>query len=223
LKAPKIGVFRKLFQEAVDLLSMSSGRSKIPPPQRVWRGYPMRNLFSSRHTLIVAAGSLAAIVSIAAIAQAATDTIYKYTTPKPGVWHVSASAMTPEASNVAYQIALANGALKVTAGEGCFVEAVHLPNGATITSVAGTWDSDGTGSSGFALFRYAGSNSVPQHIVNEPVFLTNGRKVIRATASAAIAQVNNNQFSYVFIACLRSTADKFYAGKIAYTYTNAGD
>ena len=76
------------------------------------------NLLSSRHPVLVAAGSLVAIVSVAAVAQAATDTIYKYSTPKHGTFLISALALAPENHDVDYQVQFNGGSARLNAGVG---------------------------------------------------------------------------------------------------------
>jgi hypothetical protein len=77
--------------------------------------------FSSRHPVTVVAGSLLAVVSIAAIAQAATDTIYKYSTPKIGTFSISHLAMSPDSDAADYTIELNGGYLQLLSGTGCLV------------------------------------------------------------------------------------------------------
>jgi hypothetical protein len=185
----------------------------------------MWNLFASRRALTIA-GSLLAIVSIAAIAQAATDTIYRYSTPRTGVFQLSALAMTPTDKNVDYEIEAPGGRVRMLSGSGCFTGGVNLPNGATITSVAGIIASGGgAGHPGFVFMRHTTSDGDLVAIAMlEEIFDDSGaRKIFKAAVSEDAKAVNNNLYSYGFVVCLPGTADYFYGAKIGYTFTHAGD
>ena len=64
----------------------------------------MKKHLSFRHALTAAAISLAAIASFAASAQAATDTIYKYTKPRTGYFMAHPFAMVPDGHAPDYEI-----------------------------------------------------------------------------------------------------------------------
>jgi hypothetical protein len=181
----------------------------------------MRNPFSSDRALTLA-GSLVAIVSIAAIAQAATDTAYKYSTPKAGNYQISALAMTPENSGFDYAIQRLGGF--VEGAGGCFVTGVSLPHGATMTGLTTWWSSASGNDASFFIYKHAfGTGAVSIVSAGGVVDNTNSRKPFKANIQQSHVLVNNNQYSYGFAACLASSDNKFYGAKIGYTYTNAGD
>jgi hypothetical protein len=180
-------------------------------------------LFSSPHSITVVAGSLVAIVSIAAIAQAATDTIYKYTTPKNGTFQISALAMIPEWHNTEYDIDY-EGAL-VSYNNGCFSTSVHLPQGATIAAITGFYSSGAGTNPHYQFARYTVNNGAFVSMALKAVQDgTGNRKPFQAPVIKGEARVvNNNQHSYVFLTCLGSENNKFHGARVSYTYTHAGD
>lgn len=185
----------------------------------------MRKPVSSRRTLIVAAGSLAAIVSIAAVAQAATDTIYRYTTPKTGSFSISPLQLTPNSNTVAYSVDFVDGGR--IQGTGCFTTGVHLPQGATMTGLTTFWSSTlgggGTVGPSYTLIRSTLNNGVATVVASGTApNNTGGRKHFNANINAGTGLVNNNQNFYTFEICM-GASDTFYGARISYTYTTAGD
>jgi hypothetical protein len=185
----------------------------------------MRNLFSSRRTLTIA-GSLVAIVSIAVVAQAATDTIYKYTTPKIGSFSMSPVQLSPNADNIDYSSDLfAGGRITVWSGSGCFSTGVNLPQGATMTGLTTSWSSvvGAGGAPSYILVRSTLNNGMKTLVAKGDVpDDTSSRKLFKANVLAGTELVNNHQHFYTLEICM-GTNDVFYGGRIAYTYTHAGD
>jgi hypothetical protein len=179
---------------------------------------------SLRHLVSTAVAALATILGISAIAQAATDTIYKYSTPKMGVFTISPLAMTPYALGIDYTAEATLGQLQVNSGQGCFTTGVNLPQGAEITGLHSVWTSGGTFISTFRLFRHA--LLTPQVLVvrDGAVIGTGPRRLIKADPASGHEQiVNNNQYTYSLLLCIFDTTDKFHGARVVYTYTNAGD
>ncbi len=87
---------------------------------------------------LVTIGSLLAAVSLSGVAQAVTDTIFRYSTAKIGYFGIDAMALAPQNSHAASQLSSnwdAVAGASVSA-DGCYNSGVHLPQGATITQLA---------------------------------------------------------------------------------------
>ena len=183
------------------------------------------NLFSSRHSATIAAGSLVAIVSATAVAQAATDTIYKYSTPKIGNFSINPFAMSPTEDGVDYSTQfIAGGFIRLSSGTGCFSTGVNLPNGATMTRLTTFWTSGAGPKPGYTILRHTLSDGATVIVATGNVNDDTGtRKPFSANIDATAALVNNNQHSYTFVICMGGLNDAFHGARVSYTYTSAGD
>ena len=184
----------------------------------------MKKHLSFRHALTAAAISLAAIASFAASAQAATDTIYKYTKPRTGYFMAHPFAMVPDGHAPDYEINYAQGSLTMeVTGLGCFQAAVNLPNGATITNLAATYSAQ-SDHLHFRLYRHKMGDGSALKIAD---FTTTNMTGTRRTDDLPLAPlallINNNLYLYSFTVCFNNVVDYFYGAKITYTVTNAGD
>ena len=130
--------------------------------------------------------------------------------------------MVPPDNAIAYLIQPVDGFVAGTSG--CFVTGVNLPQGATMTGLTTFWSSIGDNAS-FFIYKHALSNGAVSVVSGGGVVDDTGaRKSFKAIIQPSHVLVNNNQYSYSFVACLYTSQDnKFYGGKITYTYNNAGD
>jgi hypothetical protein len=182
------------------------------------------NTFSSRRSVTIAAGCLAAIVSITAIALATPDTKKKIT-PNTASFSISPLPMTPHSDDVDYATDdQGGGRIFVLSNFGCFATAVHLPQGARITGLTAIFSSQPgppNVSPSFSLVRSAlffverrniALESVPDNTPNRtawPAFITNNPE-------DPIEVVNNNDYYYHLDLCLVPN-DAFYGARITYT------
>ena len=110
------------------------------------------------------------------------------------------------------------------AGTGlCFVNGVHLPQGAKVTAVT-VWYEGGSGASLHAeLTRHKFSDGVSAtlaiaNLTDSTTVRTSGALAV----TAANATIDNRMYSYAFGICLHS-GNFFHAARITYKYDNAGD
>jgi hypothetical protein len=173
----------------------------------------------------IAAAILVASASFATAAYA-TETQYRYTTPKTGYFSISAGAMAPTTISAFNDYFVSNGTLFVNTGsEQCFNAGVNVPTGAKITGLAMFYRS---ANSHFRvrLQRYRFTDGALTDIINRTITDSSStRTPLALTASAADAatKVSNVQYNYVFNLCLNHPSQEFYGARIIYTYTNAGD
>jgi hypothetical protein len=172
-----------------------------------------------------AAVSGVAALLLSGAAQAITDTVFKYSTPKNGNFTIDRMAMTPADENAAanFSIETGNGQGLRATGPQCFNAAVNLPQGATIVRMTVWYSSVAEGDPDFFVLRQRLTDGQTDTVITSTGADDSGqRKTLNADANATFATVDNVRYSYGFGACL-AQLDKFYAARILYTYTNAGD
>jgi hypothetical protein len=170
--------------------------------------------------ILIAAIALAAA---AGTALAATDTIYRYTTPRTGHLTIHPAAMAAGGSNMQFGNIVDSVRLSANSGS-CFNTGVNLPNGATITRATMYYSKFGASSIVFELVRLKLNDGQTAGVaIGVASANTNARKAIDLPVEAGAAVINNAQYGYGLLVCLNSTDNIFYGAKIAYTYTNAGD
>ncbi len=181
-----------------------------------------KSLSGSRRTAAFAAGGALAVLFISGAAVAVTDTNFTYTTAKTGYYGIDAGAMAPAEGVLTYTNTPEMG-LMTSGGLGCFTTAVNLPQGATIKGLAIYYSSTDEEDVTIQLFRQQFSDGTISNIASK-AFTDFGavRKAGTAPITAANAVVNNQNYSYVFRACV-DPGGGFYSARINYTYTNAGD
>jgi hypothetical protein len=185
----------------------------------------MLNLLESSRSAAMISASILVAAAILGAAQAATDTIYRYSTPKTGFLGIDNMALIPDSDNaLAYQNNWDTG-LRPRMGEnGCFNAGVHLPHGAIIARLV-------------VFYRSAADATVPRAYLLRKEFSTGTSQQVGFSAlpdaatrtsydvslDDALATVNNSRYSYGFGICLENSGDTFYAARIVYTYEHAGD
>jgi hypothetical protein len=167
------------------------------------------------------------VIANASSAQAATDTNYKYSTPRKGYFTIDAGGMTPESSSLIYSVSSAPVALSLAPASpiGCFRASVNLPQGAQITAVNAFYSTALTGNTPyFSLRRVDLNTGMPEIIAEKIVPLTTvGRKAYAAPVAVGLAAVNEIKYSYEFMMCTMSSNHAFGGARIMYTVGNAGD
>jgi hypothetical protein len=186
-----------------------------------------------RNIAFFLAGGLIAASFIGGVAHAITSTVFSYSAVKTGYYGLSPLKFVP----VGYQDAA--GYADVSAGgfqslqlangnaQGCFNTGVDLPQGAKITSFAMWYSTDTVEGVGAVLLRAKfayGTDDVIANIVSADTSQTRQHRAATVAASAT-ATVDNGHYVYSALVCLNSAAQqsRYYAGRITYTYTSAGD
>jgi len=183
-----------------------------------------RHWFVSRPVLMLAAATGFSALLLSSAGQAATDTIYSYSTPRNGYFSIDRMAMMPtdDVGAADFLIETGNGQ-GLRADNHCFNAAVNLPNGATVVNMAVWYSSSGEGDPQFFLLRQRLSDGLTQVVAMAgPADDSNLRKLVVATPALKFKVIDNERNSYGFRACL-SQLDRFYAARLFYTFTEAGD
>ena len=182
---------------------------------------------SSRNAAMISA-SIVVAAAILGAAQAATDNVFRYSSPKTGYFGIDNMAMSPDdgTESLDYRNGWDEGlALQEPHNNfACFNTGIHLPHGAVITE-ARVFYQRGASANGPLVSiqrkRYAtGANNT---IAEEALPQTQGRAGINIALNSSFVTVDNTAFSYGFGFCLKDEDDVFYAARIKYTYQNAGD
>jgi hypothetical protein len=172
----------------------------------------------------IVAGGILAIGPLGGTASAATDTVYKYATPKTGYYSISAKAMTPDGDTSAASYFISSGVGVTTQNNGaCFGTGVNLPQGAKATVVTVFYSSGATSNISAKLNRKSFTDGNVDTIASKTFTdNTQARKMGNLPITASLAGIDNLHFSYSLDICLGKN-DGFESARIAYTYTNAGD
>src|SRR3954467_7184372 len=104
----------------------------------------MTTSLTLRNITVATASGLLGALSLSSIAQAVTDTIFKYTNPKNGYYSIHPMAMAPDGTFTAGAYINSYNSGTVT-GSGCFGTGVNLPQGATMTGLT-VWFRSNSGS-----------------------------------------------------------------------------
>lgn len=192
------------------------------------QGLSMKSPFTSKNAAFFAAGGFVAALFLAGAAHAITDTVFKYTTPKTGYYTLDPIAFAPSQPTDTYVIGDVPDAVYDTSGlSKCFGTGVNLPQGATMTAFAAWYSSDVNGNINVWLGRNKLADGTFDYI--EKMASTNTTKTRRpmntTIADSSLATVDNTRYSYHVGVCFATSGanSRFYGGRIAYTYTNAGD
>jgi hypothetical protein len=173
--------------------------------------------------IITAFGALAVAVCLTGAAQAVTDTVFKYSTPKTGYLAFAGNAFTPLDDMTGFYVNNRRE-LRVKADDFvCFATPVHLPQGADMTSLA-VWYRNQTATLTVSVLK-ATNSGVFSEIAKRN--LPQGAGALLATKSiAGAAAIIDNQRSHYWLeycATDGSTDSQLNSVRITYTYMNAGD
>ena len=184
----------------------------------------MKACLTSRHVAVAAAGGILVALSFGGVAQAITDSVFRYDMPKTGFYTIDAIAMAPDSSPTAASYGnIAGNGLGGSQGTRCFNTGVNLPQGVTVTAVTFWYKSGVGGNPSGSLLRHKLSDGTQDVIANNTfVDDSNVRTGGALPVVPTFATINNNAFSYGFSAC-PNAGTSFFAARIAYTYRTAGD
>jgi hypothetical protein len=169
-------------------------------------------------SIIVAAAILGA-------AQAATEAVYRYSSPKTGHFGIDNTDLSPDGSNsLAY---FNEWDIAISPDEGkraCFNAGIHLPQGAIITQLRVFYEGAAGADKPFVTIqRKPYATGINDTVAEEDLPESSTRAGVDIRLDPSLTTINNARFSYGFGVCLKSEKDKFYAARIRYTYQNAGD
>jgi hypothetical protein len=181
----------------------------------------LKSICGARNAAAFAAASTLAAVLISGTALAITENVYNYSSPKTGFFGISNLAMAADNSEATNFSNNRNTFLN-SRDFNCFNTGVNLPNGATIKNLV-VYYSDAVVPLDVTLLRQRLSDGAWEEIaIKAFIDATGTRRAQGVPINESLAQINNTQYVYGFTACLNGNA-VFYAARIGYTYTNAGD
>jgi hypothetical protein len=175
------------------------------------------------------AGGAVIALSLTGIAWAITSNVFQYSAPKPGWYGLSPRAFSPESHGTASSYFISTGAeghfLAAPDGNGCFFTGVNLPHGAKITALAAWYRADESQSVRLFLHRSRVADGTTTAIGTALSTDTSlDRSVVNlAIPDSEVATVNNKLYVYSAAVCFFDPEARYYAGRITYSYTNAGD
>jgi hypothetical protein len=167
-----------------------------------------------------------AALAFGGAAQAITDTVFRYSTPRSTNYSVDHFAMVPDrtaAANSNYNNSFGSGLTIATEKKTCFVTGINLPHGATVTAVKIDYVNGASSGGDLTVDLVAHKFGGVVETLGSKTFGVHAD--IRKFESLAIAPgtvINNGAKSYGLFVCLVNF-QKFYGARITYTATNAGD
>lgn len=177
--------------------------------------------------VLSAFGILVFGVALGGGAQAVTDTIFKYTSPKTGYLSLGPGAFSLDGYN--------NDNTKLTSIGGifgsdpmnmmgsCGLAGVNLPQGAKVTAI-NFWatSTSGTGPS-LSFYRVAVATGAQQTIGDKTLKSMNGNRLqVNMALEPTQTTIDNQTYFYHLLACANG-ASSVKGARITYTYDNAGD
>jgi hypothetical protein len=188
----------------------------------------MYGYFTARNAAVAISGTFLVGLALSGTAKAITDSVFKYSTAKTGYYSLDPNAFAPQSSTTTFFIGDVPDSLYDTSGASrCFATGVNLPDGAKITALSAWYSSDTQGNVSAWLGRNKLGNGSFEYVAQLTSTNTSKtrRKMNAAIPGSAIATVDNANYSYHTGVCFGSSGadSRFYGGRIAFSYTNAGD
>jgi hypothetical protein len=174
----------------------------------------------------VAVTSILATCCVTGVANAATDTIYKYSQPKTGSYVIDPMDMAADRSTGNDYFNDWTNGLHLNSGKsGCFNAGVHLPQGAKITQALLFYSSQaGKDKVTINLYRRTLNGNILSTIGNAlGTTQTGNNSSVKVSLDESLTTVNNLANSYSVGVCPGDTGNTIQGIRILYTYNNAGD
>ena len=159
----------------------------------------MKTFLAFPSATAIALGSVVAAFSFSGVAQAITDSVFRYDTPKTGYYTIDAMAMSPDSSPTALSYGnIAGSGLGGSTGTRCFNTGVNLPQGVTVTAITFWYKSGVGGNPSGSLLRHKLSDGT-QNVIANNTFVDDSNVRIGGALPVipTFATINNNAFSYV--------------------------
>jgi len=166
--------------------------------------------------------------ALGGVALAVESGVFQYTTAQTGYYNLSPMAFAPQSNTVAdgflndqqgQRLQLAGP--DVPPAPACFLTGLNLPQEAALKKLD-VWYASNTGNSiSVRVYRTKmadGANELLAQLNSTDA--TQSRKLMSKTFTHAI---DNQRYTYGVVVCLSNLNDRYFAGRITYTYRNAGD
>ena len=175
-----------------------------------------------RHPLGLIAIGVVITVVLSGTAMAVTDTRFTYNTVQTGYLMVAPADLVPIDESFANDYFIGDLDAYSSAGV-CFVAPVHLPQGATMTSVRTSYQSGATANDHLSLIRSNPVAGAHDYLIHRVIIDDSStRTFVNDVIPANLGLVNNALFTYTYELCL-GAGDLFFGARIAYQYSSAGD
>jgi hypothetical protein len=184
----------------------------------------MKIIFTSRVLIASVSAALITGAWFSPAAQAITDTVFRYSTPKTGSLMVPAAAFPRSADSGTFTN---NGYVLTTSepGQQCFPAPVNLPQGAILTRMRTWYSRLNTTEVLFVHLRraqFAATLDITYIVGDQTTQVPVNDGYGRAVYTISGQTINNNIYAYFFYVCIANNA-AFHGARIEYTYNTAGD
>jgi hypothetical protein len=178
---------------------------------------------SSRNAAMISA-SIVVAAAILGAAHAATDTVFRYSSPQVGYFAIDNTDLSPDGTNSLAYFNEWDIAISPDDGQACFNTGIHLPQGAVINQFRVFYEGGAGSDKPFVTIqRKPYTTGINEPVAEQDLQTSATRAAMNITLNTSRTKINNASFSYGFGICLRNQNDKFYAARIRYTYETAGD
>jgi hypothetical protein len=186
----------------------------------------MRKYLALRNAPFFVVVAIVSAVFLGGAAHAITDTVFRYSHVKTGHFSLSPLAFAPSDFNHANRYAIIYGppGMRPIGGQNaCFNAGVNLPDGARMTNFAVSHTTDIANGVTVFLTRHTIRDGSVDLIIQEELGDTLGARRLTRLLINGMARVDNQRYAYGVGICLNSPNTAYFGGRIAYTYSKAGD
>lgn len=186
----------------------------------------------SRRTPLTLSGAVVVALALggAALAAVVTGDEFRYSTVQTGYYNLSPAAFAPQGNFVADSYSNdAQGRQLQLAGAppspACFLAGLNLPQGGRFKKLD-VWYASNTGNNiSVRIYRTAMADGANELLTqSNSTDNTQTRQLMSKTfANVPENIIDNQRYTYSVTVCLTNTSDRYFAGRIGYTYKNAGD
>jgi hypothetical protein len=186
----------------------------------------MTKAFTPRILIAAASAALITGALFSPAAQAITDTVFRYSTPKTAHLGLMPAAFTPGILTSNY-FNSGEALTPATTNQTCWFAPVNLPHGAKMTALAMWYMLESPDLAIIQLVRTKFSDGAETQIVSESAPADGGYRPVNYPITGAVQVVDNQRYGYYVRVCLEydgaGTSPSFRGARVTYTYTNAGD
>lgn len=170
--------------------------------------------------------------TLGGVALAVTSDVFQYSTVQTGYYNLSPMTFAPQSNIVAdgflndaqgRQLQLAGP--NVPPAPACFLTGLNLPQQAKLKRLD-VWYASNTGNNiSVRLYRTKMTDGANDLLAQKNSTNTTQARTLMSFAFTNVAMnaMDNQQYTYGVVVCLTNSFDRYFAGRVTYTYRNAGD